>query len=264
MKEGLWQAGVKNILVVANVSAGKSTLVNAIIGYPITKAKTTACTSRLAFIKNKPTGKGVTILDKWGRRSWLSRLTQWDSSSFLQVVLPFNSLLSEAKVSLIDTPGFNNGMDSSHRQITADAIRGNRYDLLLYVSNCQYLGTDDEHRLLSFIRRHTDKPIVFALNQLDRFKSRDETISDSLHDYKDFLLSLGFHNPVVRPVSARAALLFKMPYRHMKGDDRLDRSIMKKKFTKPYYDLPYYIGRSGKSLLDKTGIGLLEETLLEL
>lgn len=257
-------AGVKGILVVANVSAGKSTLVNAIIGHPIAKAKTTACTSRLAFIKNKPGGEGITILDKRGRRSWSPILAQWGGGAFLQASLPFNSLLSEAKVCLIDTPGFNNSMDSSHRQITADAIRGNRYDILLYVSNCQYLGTDDEHFLLSFIRQHTRKPVVFALNQLDRFKSREEAISDCLLAYEDFLFSLGFRNPVVRPVSARAALLFKMSYRHMKGDDRLDRSIMKKKFNKPYYDLPDYMGLEHKGLLEKTGIILLEATLLEL
>lgn len=42
----------KKILVVANVSAGKSTLINALVGYRLNRIKTTACTDKLVYILN--------------------------------------------------------------------------------------------------------------------------------------------------------------------------------------------------------------------
>ena len=39
----------KRILVVANVNAGKSTLINALVGYRLNRTKTTACTDKLVY-----------------------------------------------------------------------------------------------------------------------------------------------------------------------------------------------------------------------
>ena len=52
---------LKKVLVVANVSAGKSTLINALAGYRLNKAKTTACTNRLSYLFNKPQPDGISV-----------------------------------------------------------------------------------------------------------------------------------------------------------------------------------------------------------
>ena len=44
---------IKKVLVVANVSAGKSTLINALVGYRLNRMKTTACTNKIVHICNK-------------------------------------------------------------------------------------------------------------------------------------------------------------------------------------------------------------------
>ena len=45
--------------MVANVSAGKSTLINALVGYRLNRIKTTACTDKLVYIHNKCSNDGI-------------------------------------------------------------------------------------------------------------------------------------------------------------------------------------------------------------
>jgi len=55
---------IKTILVVATMTAGKSTLINALMGCRINKVETTACTNRLHFLYNKPKVDGVVLKRK--------------------------------------------------------------------------------------------------------------------------------------------------------------------------------------------------------
>lgn len=51
---------IKHVLIVATMSAGKSTLVNALVGHKINQVRSTACTSIVHRIYNKPTHEGAT------------------------------------------------------------------------------------------------------------------------------------------------------------------------------------------------------------
>jgi ribosome biogenesis GTPase A len=129
---------VKNVLVVANVSAGKSTLINALVGYRLNKMRTTACTSRLCYIYNKPVDDG-TLAHNYIRNefSYTNNIESVTSDTSDRISLKFNSTLYNEKVCLIDTPGINNIENSTHRKITEDAIKSNIYDAIIYISNCQ-------------------------------------------------------------------------------------------------------------------------------
>ena len=61
---------IKRILVVANVSAGKSTLINALTGYRVNMARNLACTNALHFIYNKANEDVVTYLDLHRKDYW--------------------------------------------------------------------------------------------------------------------------------------------------------------------------------------------------
>ena len=258
---------VKNILVVANVSAGKSTLINALVGYRLNKMRTTACTSRLCYIYNKPVDDGA-LAHNYIRNefSYTNNIESVTSDTSDRISLKFNSTLYNEKVCLIDTPGINNIENSTHRKITEDAIKSNIYDAIIYISNCQYFGTTDERRFLEFLKKHSKRPIIFVLNQLDRFKQKEDSISKMLHNYYNDLLQIGFENPKVLPISAYSALLFKLPNHSLDEDDLYEKEMFELKFKKEYYNMQSYNTSAKKdtSLLGCSGINYLEEIISQI
>lgn len=256
----------RKILVVANVSAGKSTLINALIGQRINKMRTTACTNKLVYLHNKQEMDGVTIKTADAAFEYYTDVTSINSDKFIHASLPFNSLLSQSAICIVDTPGINNSLDSNHKKITEDAIKSNDYDIVVYVSNCQYFGTNDERDILLFLKRHVKKPVIFVLNQLDRFKSKEDSITKMLNDYKcDLQQKFGFDNPVIIPVSAHAAILSKLNDKYLDEDDIFDKEAYIKKFQRDYYNLPAYVSEiNTMDFQERTGIKLLENQILKL
>ncbi|WP_455634999.1 dynamin family protein [Parabacteroides sp.] len=251
----------KKILVVANVSAGKSMLINAITGHRICKSTNMACTNKLHYIYNKPqldfsiyqTGMQFYILENADRISDYS----YDSIS-----LNFNSHLVRENICFIDTPGVNNSENRKHREITEQAIKNEDYDAMIYISNCQYFGTTDEDYLLKLIVKHTHKPVIYVLNQLDRFKSKEDSISRMVSDYRSTLQKLGVRNPSIIPLSAYAAWLMKQDSSILDEEDAEELEIYERRFSKSFYDLTDSVTQKvSVTLLDKTGITLLEETI---
>ena len=257
----------KTILVVANVSAGKSTLVNALIGYRLNRTKTTACTSKLCHIHNKPVDDGVLSYSNKNREYYYSQdKKSVTSDSVENISLNFNSNILNQGICFIDTPGINNIENSTHRKITEDAIKSNNYNAIIYISNCQYFGTTDERRFLEFLKKHSKKPIIFVLNQLDRFKQKEDSISKMLHNYYNDLLQIGFENPKVIPISAYPALLFKLPNHSLDEDDLYDKAMFELKYKKEYYNMQSYNTSAKKdtSLLGCSGINYLEEIISQI
>ena len=155
--------------------------------------------------------------------------------------------------------------DIKHRKVTEEALKSADYDAVIYVSNCQYFGTNDEHNLLQILKNHVKTPIIFVLNQLDRFKQKEDSIAKMVKDYSYDLRKIGFNSPTICPLSAQAALLFKLPDEKLDEEDKEDKEKWEIIFKKEYYDLPSYVGvRDSKTVLDKTGITNLENQLLNI
>lgn len=256
----------KKVLVVANVSAGKSTLINSLIGYRTNKSKTTACTNHVCSIFNKPVNDGVTISRSDGSYCYFNSVEDVNSDDFVNAAMHFNSPLSMYPICFVDTPGINFIDDKSHRKITEDAIIANNYDAVIYVSNCQYFGTNDEYDILMSLKKHTNKPIIFVLNQLDRFKRKEDSISKMVNDYRSDLIKIGFKTPTVVPLSARAALFFKLPEIDLDDEDKEDKANYNSQFKVEYYNLPSYVGVCNKEQtpIDETGIQYLEKSIINL
>ena len=263
--ESFLKSQEKKILVVANVSAGKSTLINSLVGYRLNRTKTTACTRRLALLSNKLSEDGITVCSNNNAYSYSEDIEAVNSDNFKCAAFPFNSHLSKNSICLIDTPGINNVDDIKHRKVTEEALKSADYDAVIYVSNCQYLGTNDEHNLLQILKNHVKTPIIFVLNQLDRFKQKEDSIAKMVKDYSYDLRKIGFNSPTICPLSAQAALLFKLPDEKLDEEDKEDKEKWEIIFKKEYYDLPSYVGvRDSKTVLDKTGITNLENQLLNI
>lgn len=259
------------VLVVASVSAGKSTLINALVGYKLNKVKSVACTNQLCYIANKLKPDGVTLKERnTVIYSYSTNFDKISSDTYSEIAFPFDSkALSSKKVCFIDTPGYNNASaeGESHKQITENAIKENDYDVILYIANANYMGREDEQELLNFIIKHTQKPILFVMNKLDSFHPSDDSIEESVRRYKADLMKLGISHSRIFPISAEAALLMKQEKRGtLSEDEQWYLDSYKKKFSKSFYNLPKYANFpcdwQEDSLLDRTGITLLENNII--
>lgn len=251
------------MLVVANVSAGKSTLINALVGHSLNKVRTTACTNKIVKLYNKRDSDGVTIKKTNNTYEYYSDLVNVDSDLFSEAAFPFNSLLANKNICFIDTPGVNNATELDHRTITEEAIKRGDYDMVIYVSNAKYFATTDEKDILLHLYKKVNKPILFVLNQLDQFKQKDDSIAKMLEDYKEILLKIGFNQPIIIPISAKAASLFKQEDSVLDEDDIFEKELLQKKFEKDYYNLATYTNSFDHAiLLGRTGIIALEILLM--
>lgn len=145
---------LKRVLVVATMNAGKSTLINAITGYRINKTQATACTSHLSYIYNKPHADGLIMQLPDYKITYCNSITSPNLMDYLHASLNFHSTLNGERICFIDTPGVNYSRDLSHGEITRNAVKENNYDMLLFVSNCRYFGTNDEDAIIDYILMH--------------------------------------------------------------------------------------------------------------
>lgn len=248
------------VLVVANVSAGKSTLINALVGYRLNHMKTTACTDRIIELMPKPFKDGITYRDSSGCYSYSDDVNMVSSNDIESAGVYFKSSLKNTV--LLDTPGINNSEELMHKTITESAIKQGNYDGVIYISNCKYFGTNDEHAILLKLKQKVHVPIIFVLNQLDKFRQQEDSIAEMLLEYKSDLVAMGFKNPAVVPVSAKAALLFRLSEEELDEDDIYEKEKLIIKFQNDYYNLPQYTTASGSDdLLSRTGIVYLEQLI---
>lgn len=254
---------IKTILVVATMTAGKSTLINALMGCRINKVETTACTNRLHFLYNKPKVDGVVLKRKGTSYQYCFTIdNSLEIEEFDEAALHFNSsYLSNSRVCFIDTPGVNYSCSARHREITYQAIKENNYDVLLYVSNSNYFGTDDELELLNYIFKNSKKSKIFVLNKMDTFKAKYDSIEKMIKNFKEILLLFNCQSKVF-PVSAEAAFYSKQSPKMLDSDEMVEYEQYKRKFDNNYYDLPFYCeGKCSNNFTDRTGITLIEKTI---
>ncbi|MBR5656201.1 MAG: dynamin family protein [Prevotella sp.] len=252
---------LKKVLVVATMTAGKSTLINAITGFHIHRVEATACTKRISYLYNKPVSdgfisKGIDACYKFSYKIAPSALRD-----FNEAALHFKSLLSNERVCFIDTPGVNYSRAAKHQEITHRTIKENNYDAILFVSNSNYFGTNDELDLLKFTLKQSRKPIIFVLNKVDTFRLKHDSIEKMIRDFEIVLSQLKCYSKVI-PISAEAAFYSKQNPNFLDRDELNEYVYYKKKFENIYYDLPSYCEDvHTNKFIDRTGITLVEQTI---
>ena len=201
------------ILVTANVSAGKSTLINALVGRPVTKTAEEAYTANLSYIFNKPFEDNSVHLftSTLNLKATYGHLMSVEKEKVSYISSFFRGLLgSRRPICLIDTPGVNSSINRAHGHLTRKALVDENYDKLIYVLNATKIGTDEEFQYLKYILKNVPKDkIVFVLNKLDTFKKGEDSIAESIEGIRSDLIGLGYENPAIYPISAYFALLVK-------------------------------------------------------
>lgn len=222
----------KRILVTANMSAGKSTLLNSIIGKKVNKTQNDACTAKTHLLFNKAFEDGLSYeydyeLELDASYEVLMKDNESNNKNEIFVGTRFRSIGKIDKpICFIDTPGVNSSQDKVHREISEHAISSSKYDTLMYIMNGENIGTDDDRKHLEFVFKNFKGNVIFVVNKLDRFRKEDSVI-DTLEQVKKDLEDIGYVNPVVCPISAYAAYLAKMSlFGETLNDDEQDELEM--------------------------------------
>jgi len=168
------------IVIAGEFNAGKSALVNALLGQKVLPEGATPTTSRVTLVK-------------WGGEP----AEQIQDEGFAVYTYPL-PLLKE--LNIVDTPG-TNAIIRRHERLTEEFVP--RSDLVLFVTSADHPLTESERQFLERILTW-GKKIVFVMNKLDILE--DEA---ALGEVQDFILKhaatiLG-DRPQLYPVSAKLA-----------------------------------------------------------
>lgn len=265
------------VIVTANMSAGKSTLLNAFVGKRVNKTQNDACTAKIHKIVNKPYEDGFCyewdyLLDLDADYETLMDDNSDNPSPKITVGAFFRTIGQRPKrVWLIDTPGVNSSQNTDHKLLTEETIRNTEADLLIYLMNGENIGTDDDRKHLLFIQENYEGKILFVVNKVDRFRRGEDSIEETLKKVVFDLTDLGFENPEVVPVSSYAAYLAKMSIfsESLDEDDQDEYERLSRKMKKAEYQLGRYYSEEVRENInigrkDQNRLLLLHSGLLHL
>ena len=173
------------LVIVGEFNAGKSSVINAVLGE--------------RFLKEGilPTTNEITVL-KYGASNEVKQSTD----GFYTQTVPAE-LLKE--VNIVDTPGTNVILERQQR-LTEEFVP--RADLVLFVLSADRPMTESEVKFLTYIKKW-GKKVVFVVNKCDRLENEGEVreVATFVADNAERLL--GVTDAAVMPVSAKAALAAK-------------------------------------------------------
>lgn len=210
--------------VIATMSSGKSTLINALLQTRLMPSKNEACTATITEILDTD-GDAYTavVYDEDGRVIQEVPALTYEAMGELndnenvhricaEGNIPFLDSRSTALM-LVDTPGPNNSQNQAHKNTTYRAINNDSNNLILYVLNGTQLSTNDDAALLRYVSDQIRKGgkqvrdrFLFVINKMDQFDPEEEDIGKAIMAARRYLASYGIEDPQIFPCSAYTAL----------------------------------------------------------
>lgn len=217
--------------VIATMSSGKSTLINALLGQKLMPAMQEACTATITELHDNDSDHFVaSALDKDNLKlSFVDPLTL----SAMEVLnkdprvskivahgnIPFVSS-EDVSLVLVDTPGPNNARNDDHRAATFRMLSESSKPLVLYVLNATQLAINDDNALLNQVAetmkvggKQSKDRYIFVLNKLDSFKAGEDSIESVIQNAREYLADKGIENPNIYPASALTALEIRSDFK---------------------------------------------------
>ncbi len=168
------------LVVVGEFNAGKSAVINALLGEQVLEEGVTPTTSRIELLKHGP-----------------ERTRTPAGGGYEEITLPVGIL---REMSVVDTPG-TNAVVRGHEALTRDFVP--RSDLVLFVTSADRPFTESERAFLEAIR-DWGKKVVVAVNKTD-ILDKPADVDKVVEFVRDKLRELLGLRPEVFAVSARRA-----------------------------------------------------------
>ena len=217
------------VCVVATMSAGKSTLINAMLGTKLMPSKQEACTAIITKIKDV-TASGTSwhaeVYNKDNKMiesheeltySTMERLNADENVSTIKINgnIPFVSS-EDVSLVLIDTPGPNNSRDPEHKRVQSEFLSKSSKSLVLYIMEGTF-GSDDDNTLLERVAesmnvggKQSKDRFIFVVNKMDDRRAEDGDLESTLERIRIYLKKHGIINPNIFPAAALPALSIRM------------------------------------------------------
>ena len=223
--------------VVATMSAGKSTLINALLGQKLMPSKQEACTATITEVKDNDADHFTAkVYDSNGK------LVQTHQNLSLEVMKSLNDNKEVSRIHiegnipfvtsedvalvLVDTPGPNNSRDPEHKAATYRMLSESSKTVVLYVLNATQLGVNDDYNLLKYVAdsmkvggKQSRDRFIFVVNKLDDFKKDDDSIEAAIKKTREYLHDNGIEDANIYPASALTALNIRTILSESDDDD---------------------------------------------
>ncbi len=212
------------INVIATMSSGKSTLINALLGRKLMPSKNEACTAVITEILDtdetdfsaEVLNEDKKVIDNVPKLTYEIMSALNDNSEVSKVSVRGNIPFLDSQCTalmLVDTPGPNNSQNVAHKETTYKAINNDSNNLILYVLNGTQLSTNDDANLLRYVAEQMQKGgkqvrdrFLFVINKMDQFNPEEESIEKAIDSAKKYLAGYGINDPQIFPCSAFTAL----------------------------------------------------------
>ncbi|MGP1599089.1 dynamin family protein [Peptoanaerobacter stomatis] len=223
--------------VVATMSAGKSTLINALLQRKLMPSKQEACTATITEIKDndsdyfnaKVYDSANNLIQSYDNLS-LNIMNSLNSNPDVSKIkiegdIPFVTA-DDVSLVIVDTPGPNNSRDQNHKEATYRMLSESSKMLVLYILNATQLAVNDDYNLLSHVAesmkvggKQSRDRFIFVVNKLDDFRKGEDSVESAITKVREYLKDNGIENPNIYPASALTALNIRTILAESDDDD---------------------------------------------
>lgn len=217
-----------DISVIATMSSGKSTLINALLNTELLPSKNEACTATIARIYDDDTVDGFKAVCyneagnevyPWAPvdRELMNEYNSDEKVKYIDIIGKIAGIDgSKMKLCLRDTPGPNNARNEHHGELTDSMIR-DKNSVILYVMNATQFGINDDKNLLQLISNEMKKTgkqshdrFIFVINKCDEWdEAKDGDLSNLIRNVTEYLEGFDILNPIIIPISALTSLVLR-------------------------------------------------------
>lgn len=225
------------INVIATMSSGKSTLINALLQTKLMPSKNEACTATITEILDTDSqdysaaaySEDNRLIREEPHLTYEIMDQLNDDANVYRVCaegnIPFLDSKSTALM-LVDTPGPNNSQNQAHKNTTYRAINNDANNLILYILNGTQLQTNDDAALLQYIAEQIRKGgkqirdrFLFVVNKMDQYDPEEENVEKVIDSARSYLARYGIEDPQLYPCSAYTALNIRTYFNEINIDE---------------------------------------------